>query len=85
MTDLTAGIRLTDTTLRLHVDNGLANSKALLTELKAKFEAMDVTIAGLTAAAVASQQRPLFLDPRPACTQARLPSSRTQEGQRRPT
>ena len=61
--DLTAGIRLTDATMRQHVDTGLANSKVLLSELTAKFEQLGAEMnamkhatagAAATAAAVAA-------------------------------
>ena len=46
--DVTAAIQYTETSLRGHVDAGLANSKTLLAELKTKFETMDRTIAALS-------------------------------------
>ena len=52
--DVTAALQITEASLRTHVDNGLANSKILLAELKAKFEAMDITIANLASGAPSS-------------------------------
>ena len=45
--DVSKAIRLTDESLRQHVDTGLTNSKILMTELTAKFQIMDVELNAL--------------------------------------